>query len=142
MAGLALLAAVASPADAQQPPDGARIYATVCSSCHQASGEGVAGVFPPVAESEWVTEGPEQLVKIILHGVMGEMMVGGEVYSGMMPPWGGGLNDAEIAAVATYIRTNFGNEAGPVTAAIVAELRKTHASRKTPWTAEELAAAK
>lgn len=141
MAGLALLALSASRADAQQP-DGARIYATVCSSCHQANGEGVAGVFPPVAESEWVTNGPEQLVKIILHGVMGEMMVGGEVYSGMMPPWGGGLNDAEIAAVSTYIRSNFGNEAGPVTAEMVSELRKAHAARKTPWTAEELAAAK
>lgn len=139
--GLALVALSAPAAEAQQV-DGARVYGTVCSSCHQADGQGVAGVFPPVAESEWVTGSPEQLVKIILHGVMGEMMVGGEIYSGMMPPWGGGLNDAEIAAVSTYIRSNFGNEAGPVTAEMVANLRKEHAARKTPWTAEELAAAK
>ena len=139
--GVALVALSASAANAQEV-DGARVYATVCSSCHMANGQGVAGVFPPVAESEWVTGSPEQLVKIILHGVMGEMMVAGEVYSGMMPPWGGGLNDAEIAAVSTYIRSNFGNEAGPVTAEMVANLRKAHAARKTPWTAEELAAAK
>lgn len=139
MTALALVALSASSAEAQQP-DGARVYGTVCSSCHQANGQGVAGVFPPVAESEWVTGSPEQLVKIILHGVMGEMMVGGEIYSGMMPPWGGGLSDAEIAAVSTYVRSNFGNEAGPVTTEMVANLRKEHAARKTPWTAQELAA--
>lgn len=129
----------AAPSEAQA--DGAKVYATVCASCHQASGQGVPGAFPPVAESEWVTGDETRLVKIILHGVMGEMEVAGEIYAGMMPPWGGGLNDAEVAAVSTYIRSNFGNEAPPVTAATVARIRAQYASRKTPWTPQELAVA-
>ena len=131
------VAAAAAPADAQA--DGAKVYATVCSSCHQANGQGVPGAFPPVAGSEWVTGDEARLVKIILHGVTGEIDVGGEIYAGMMPPWGGGLNDAEVAAVATYLRSNFGNKAPPVTAATVKRLRDQYASRKTPWTAQELA---
>src|SRR5688572_23972784 len=116
------LAFTTRPAEAQA--DGAKVYATVCSSCHQANGQGVPGAFPPVAESQWVTGDPARLVKIILHGVMGEMEVAGEIYAGMMPPWGGGLNDAEVAAVATYVRSNFGNEADPVTADLVAQIRE------------------
>lgn len=138
---MALLAVafVGSPAEAQA--DGAKVYATVCSSCHQASGQGVPGAFPPLAESEWVTGDPARLVKIILHGVTGEIEVAGEIYAGMMPPWGGGLNDAEVAAVSTYVRSNFGNEAEPVTADLVKRLRAEYASRKTPWTPQELAVA-
>jgi mono/diheme cytochrome c family protein len=136
LVGLAFLSA---PLQAQA--DGAKVYATVCSSCHQASGQGVPGAFPPLAESEWATGDESRLVKIILHGVTGEMEVAGEIYAGMMPPWGGGLDDAEVAAVATYVRSNFGNEAGPVTAETVARIRAQYASRKTPWTPQELAVA-
>ncbi|HEX6926973.1 MAG TPA: cytochrome c [Longimicrobiaceae bacterium] len=135
---LAALAFATTRAEAQA--DGAKVFATVCASCHQANGQGVPGAFPPLAESEWVTGDPARLVKIILHGLTGEIDVGGEVYAGMMPPWGGGLNDQEVAAVATYVRSNFGNEASPVTPEVVAAIRKEFASRKTPWTAQELAA--
>lgn len=127
----------ANPAEAQA--DGAEVYARVCSSCHQATGQGIPGAFPPLAESEWVSGDPARLVKIILHGIMGDIMVGGEVYAGMMPPWGGGLDDEEIAAVATYVRSHFGNEADPVTADMVETIRSEFASRKTPWTVQELA---
>ena len=137
--GVAGLAATVSASEAQQA-DGAKVYATVCSACHLASGEGVPGVFPPVVESEWVTGDESKLIKIILHGVMGEMMVNGEVYSGMMPPWGGVLSDAEVAAVATYMRSNFGNEAPAVETATVARIRKEYSSRTTPWTEAELVA--
>lgn len=137
--GVVGLAATVSVAEAQQA-DGEKVYATVCSACHLATGEGVPGVFPPVVESEWVTGDESRLVKIILHGVMGDMMVNGEVYSGMMPPWGGALSDAEVAAVATYMRSNFGNEAPAVDAATVAKIRKEYSSRTTPWTEPELLA--
>lgn len=136
MTALAGLLVVAGTAEAQA--DGAKVYATVCSSCHQATGQGVPGAFPPLAESEWVTGDEERLLKIILHGVQGEIDVAGEMYAGMMPPWGS-LKDAEIAAVATYVRNNFGNKAPPVTAETVARVRTQFAARKTPWTAQELA---
>ena len=138
---MVLVAMALAPRAAEAQADGAKVYNTVCSSCHQANGLGVAGASPPLAESEWVTGDESRLIKIILHGVMGEMEVAGEIYAGMMPPWGGGLNDAEVAAVATYVRSNFGNEAGPVTADAVARIRGQYASRKTPWTPQELAVA-
>lgn len=117
-----------APAEAQA--DGAKVYATVCSSCHQATGQGVPGAFPPLAGSEWVTGDETRIVKIILHGVTGEIDVAGEMFAGMMPPWGGGLDDAEIAAVATYVRSNFGNEAPAVTAETVKRIRAEFASRR------------
>lgn len=138
---MALLGLVFATAEAEAQADGAKVYATVCSSCHQATGQGVPGAFPPLADSEWVTGDEARLVKIILHGVTGEMEVAGEIYAGMMPPWGGGLNDAEIAAVATYVRSNFGNEAPAVTAETVKRIRAQYADRKTPWTPQELAVA-
>jgi mono/diheme cytochrome c family protein len=137
LAGLGLASA---PAEAQA--DGAKVYATVCASCHMANGAGVPGAFPPLSESQWVTGDEAVLAKIILHGVTGEIEVAGEIYAGMMPPWGGGLDDEEIAAVATYVRSNFGNDAGPVTEDLVKRVRAEHAaSRKTPWTPQELLAA-
>ena len=136
---MALLGVAAATAPAAAQADGAKVYATVCSSCHQANGQGVPGAFPPLAQSEWVTGDEARLVKIILHGVTGEIDVAGEMYAGMMPPWGGGLNDAEVAAVSTYVRSAWGNKASAVTAATVKRLRDQYASRKTPWTAQELA---
>ena len=98
--------------------------------------------YPPLAGSEWVTKGAGRLVCIILHGLTGDIEVAGETYSGLMPPWGGALKDAEIAAVASYVRASFGNKAAPVTAATVARVRAASAGRTTPWTAAELARVK
>lgn len=140
-AALALVAATGSGAEAQQADEGRKVYNRVCAACHQADGTGVPGTFPPVANSEWVTSDKGRLIRIILHGMTGEVVVDGETYSGMMPPWGAALKDPEVAAVATYVRNNFGNKASAVTAAEVASVRAATASRKTPWTAKELIAA-
>jgi len=64
--------------------------------------------------------------------------VQGQVYNGAMPAWGPSLSDAEIAAVATYIRSSFGNKALPITEATVAAARAANAGRTTPWTIPEL----
>ena len=120
-----------------QNGDGARVYATVCAACHQAQGQGLAGVFPPLAGSEWVTGSAERLVKVVLHGLTGPVQVAGEEYSGMMPPWGS-LSDAEVAAVSTYVRNTWGNQAPAVSAQEVARIRAANAARSTPWTAREL----
>jgi mono/diheme cytochrome c family protein len=121
-----------------QPNEGQRVYNTVCAACHQMDGTGVEGVFPPVAGSEWVIGDEGVLVRIILHGVSGEMMVKGNVYNSMMPPFGGALSNAEVAAVSTYIRRSWGNNAPPVTAATVARIRTANAARNRPWTVGEL----
>ena len=131
--------AVASSVSAQAA-NGAKIYGTVCGACHQAQGTGVHGMYPPLAGSEWVTGSEERLIRVILHGLTGEIQVNGETYNSMMPPFGAAMKDAEVAAVASYIRSSFTNKAPPVTAATVAKVRAATASRKTPWTAKELAA--
>jgi mono/diheme cytochrome c family protein len=112
--------------------DGARVYASNCAACHQATGLGVAGVFPPLAGSPWVTESPTRLVQILLHGIQGPLDVMGVAYNGLMPPWKQ-LGDEEIAAVATYVRSQWGNAAAPVDAATVAAERARTADRTAPW---------
>ena len=126
----------------EQLPDGKQVYSTTCAACHQVTGEGTSGVFPPLAGSEWVTGDDAKLARIILHGLTGPIEVAGETYNGMMPPWGGTMKDADIAAVLTYVRSAWGNKAAPVTAAKVASIRAATSSRMTPWTAPELAAVK
>ena len=124
---------------AAQGPDGKVVYSTTCAACHQATGEGVEGTYPPLAGSEIVNGDEAKVIRIVLHGLTGPVEVAGETYSGMMPPWGGVLKDPELAAVLTYVRGAWGNKAAPITTAKVAAIRAATASRTTPWTAAELA---
>lgn len=123
-------------ATAQQ--DGEQIYNTRCMSCHQMEGRGIPGTFPPLTNTEWVTGDKGRLIRLLLHGVRGPMEVQGTTYSGTMPPWGGALDDEGIAAIATYIRTSWGNDAPEVTADEVGSVREATEGRKKPWTAKEL----
>ena len=124
---------------AAQGPDGKVVYSTTCAACHQATGEGVEGTYPPLAGSEIVNGDENKVIRIVLHGLTGPVEVAGETYSGMMPPWGGVLKDPELAAVLTYVRSTWGNKGAPVTVSKVAAIRAATASRTTPWTAAELA---
>ena len=132
--------AVAKPAaTAAAPVDGSKMFSTTCAACHQLTGEGLEEKYPPLAGSEWVVGSDARLVRIILQGMMGPVDVAGQAFDGAMPAWGGVLKDPEIAAVATYVRSAWGNKAAPITAATVAAIRNATSSRKTPWTAPEIA---
>jgi mono/diheme cytochrome c family protein len=123
--------------------DGAAAYSARCVACHQANGAGLPGVFPPLAGSEWVTGKDDLIARIVLHGVLGALTVKGTVYNGAMPPFKDQLNDAEIAAVATYVRRQWGNAAPPVTSEVVAAARAATASQAAPWNGDaDLAAMK
>jgi mono/diheme cytochrome c family protein len=142
MVGVLLaLPLLARPASAQQAPDGQKVFSQTCVACHQSTGLGVPGAFPPLAGSEWVNGDKAQLVRIVLHGLTGDLQVKGEDYEGMMPPWGQTLGNPEIAAVLTYIRSSWGNKGDAVTAAEVASIRDATGGRSGPWTAKELVAA-
>jgi mono/diheme cytochrome c family protein len=125
---------VAIPAGA----DGAKIFAFTCAGCHLASGLGMEGKIPPLAGSEWVIGSEARLVRIILHGLTGEVEVQGEMFSGAMPTWGGAFTDEQIASVASYVRRSWGNKAAPVLPATVAKIRAATNDRKMPWTVGEL----
>lgn len=136
--GLEAVAVESRDSSVPQVPDGRKIFLTSCSSCHQSEGTGVPGAFPPLAGSEWVTGDEGRLLRVILHGLTGPIEVNGEEYAGTMPPFGGALSNADVAAVATYIRASWGNEAQPVSVADVARIRRITQARMGPWTAAEL----
>jgi cytochrome c553 len=112
-----------------------------CQGCHQETGLGLAGAFPPVVGSEWVTGPSETLVRVLLHGLQGPVQVQGATYNGAMPAWKDVLKDGEIAAVATYIRQWAPNAAPAVPLDQVATLRTAGAGRRAAWNAGELKAA-
>lgn len=129
----------AAPANATAAA-GADEYA-VCATCHQQNGEGVANAYPPLAGSEYVTGEPARLVAIILHGLQGPITVNGTQYNALMPGWGSQLSNEQIAAIATYERSSWGNSASAITAQQVGAVRAATDGRTTPWSAAELESA-
>ena len=100
--------------------DGAKVYQTNCASCHQATGQGVPGSFPPLAGNPAVVGNATTVIHDVKYGLSGKVTVAGQDYNGMMPAWGQQLSNADIAAVVTYIRSAWGNKASAVTEADVA----------------------
>lgn len=140
---LADLAATPGARAGAEKADGAATYAARCAACHQASGQGLPGVFPPLAGSDWVNGKPELLASILLHGVQGRITVKGLAFDGAMPAFKDQLDDESLAAVASYARAQWGNAGAPIPAGTVASVRARTASRGTPWQGDaELAAMK
>lgn len=116
-----------------------------CNTCHQPTGLGVPGVYPPLAGSEWATGSEERVIRILLHGLGGPITVKGTTFPGAaaMPAFGkvagSGYNwsDDKIAAVLTYVRSEWGNTASPITAEQVAAIHSKEGDHKA-WTADEL----
>ena len=103
-------------------PNAMLLFTMNCAACHQTAGQGVPGMYPPLAGSEWVTGDERVLADILLHGVEGAITVGGVRYQGSMPAFWR-LSDADLAAIATYVRSSWNNRAPPVTADLFARQR-------------------
>ena len=110
---------------------GEQVYATNCVACHQANGQGLAGVFPPLsghaADLYRADGGREYLLKVVLFGLMGAIEVDGAAYNGVMPAWAQ-LSDDQIASVLNYVLASWDNageveEELPYAAADVAAVR-------------------
>jgi mono/diheme cytochrome c family protein/glucose/arabinose dehydrogenase len=88
-----------------------------CATCHQPDGKGLDPAYPPLYDSIFVHGDPERLIKITLYGLMGPMELHGKKYDGKVPmtPFGGLLNDKEVADVLTYVRNSYGNKAAAIT---------------------------
>ena len=125
---------------------GGAIYTELCFSCHGDDGRGqpLAGappgtlMAPSLAGSPRVNGHRDYVVNAVLHGLTGP--IGGVSYSQVMVPMGA-QNDEWVAAIASYVRTSFGNNAGIVAPADVARVRAATAARTTPWTQPDLEAA-
>jgi len=115
----------------------------MCFTCHQPTGLGLPGQFPPLAGSDWVLGNKERLIKITMHGLMGEIEVNGVKYNNVMAPPGippGSLTDQQIADVLTYIRNDWGNSASSISPEEVANIRESVKDRPSMqmWTSAEL----
>ena len=117
---------------------GRKIYNRECIACHQATGLGVPGIFPPLVGSDWVTGNEKLPTSIVLSGLMGAIEVGDTVYNSVMPPLAAQLDDRDIAGVLSFVRQEWGNSAASISENLVAEIRAEHESRATPWTVDEL----
>ena len=120
---------------------GAKVYRNQCAQCHQADGNGVPGVYPPLAGSDWVVGHPQVMARILINGLNGPIVVKGNTYNGNMPafgPSGLALSEKDIAAVITYVRQEWGNAASEVTEPMIGDYSALYAGRSTPWQAAEL----
>jgi nitrite reductase (NO-forming) len=95
----------------EQIKAGEQLFAGTCSVCHQANGQGLAGVFPPLAKSDRIAAEPKRVVDIRLHGLTGKVTVNGTEYNSVMPPMTQ-LTDDEVANIATYVLNSWGNPGG------------------------------
>src|SRR5665213_1236504 len=116
---------------------GAELF-TRCAACHQSTGLGVPGAYPPLSGSEWLLNNPEVPIRIVLHGLQGDITVKNTKFNNAMTPFGDQLSDAEIAAIITYERSSWGNAASKITAEQVASVRAATKSQTTPWAPADL----
>ena len=100
---------------------GRDLYVRNCFVCHQFNGAGVAGVFPPLAHSDWLAGNCERAIKTVVKGLAGEIEVNGKKYNGAMPPVA--INDEEVADVFTYVLNQWGNGGGALSAVQVKDVR-------------------
>lgn len=117
---------------------GRELYAANCVACHQTSGRGDPALAPALRSSPWVLGSDEKLARILLHGLNGPIDVLGQHFESEMPAFA--LGDAELAAILTYVRREWGNTAEPVEPDTFARVRKSTADRKQAWSAKELEA--
>jgi cytochrome c6 len=107
----ALLGAAAAAGSALAQTDGASLFAQNCSACHQAMGQGVPGAFPALAGNKFVQGDPKGPAYVVTHG------------RGGMPNFSEDLNDDQVAAILSFVRSSWGNSAAPLTPATVASVR-------------------
>ncbi len=103
---------------------GEKVYKAYCLTCHQANGQGLASVYPPVASSDYIkTKGIKDVILGVLWGRNGKLTVNGKEYNGVMNPIPSNYTDEDVAAAVTYVMNSWGNPGGTTTAAEVKKVR-------------------
>ena len=105
-----------------QMEKGKAVFMQTCFACHQPNGEGLPGVFPPLAKSDFLMADKERSIRVVLNGLSGDIVVNGKKYNNSMPELGV-LPDDQIADVLTYVRNAFGNSGDAVSADEVRNVR-------------------
>ncbi len=101
---------------------GEAVYTTNCAACHQPTGLGLPGAFPPLAQSDFLQGNRQEVLRSALFGLSGPITVNGVEYNGVMPS-AGYLTDEELADAVTYVFTSWGNTGSAVSVEEVAAIR-------------------
>jgi len=101
---------------------GKTLFQGTCSTCHQATGQGIEGLFPPLAGSNFLNENKERAIGIVLNGLSGAVNVNGKDFNSNMPPMSQ-LNDDEVAHILTFVYNSWGNSGQVVSPAEVTAVR-------------------
>jgi nitrite reductase (NO-forming) len=112
----------------QQIKAGEARFTGTCSVCHQAGGQGLPNVFPPLAGSDFLMADKQRSIDIVLNGLSGKVTVNGNTFNSVMPPMSQ-LNDDELANILTYVRNSWGNSGEAVSAD---EVKAKRASTRRP----------
>jgi nitrite reductase (NO-forming) len=92
---------------------GKKVFLTTCFACHLATGDGIPGVFPPLANSDFLNADKDRAIRIVTKGLSGPVTVNGKTFNNVMPPQSQ-LDDTAVADVITYVLNSFGNKGGTV----------------------------
>ncbi|MCK9540157.1 copper-containing nitrite reductase [Dokdonella sp.] len=106
----------------EQIDAGKQLFTGTCSVCHQPNGEGMPGVFPPLAKSDYLAADPKHAIEVVLNGLSGPVKVNGTDYNSVMPPMSQ-LTDDEVANILTYVLNSWDNPGGQITKEEVAGVR-------------------
>jgi len=109
---------------AERHERGERIFKNVCAACHQQSGQGIPGAFPPLAGSDFLNADKTRAIKVVSTGLEGRIIVNGKEYNSQMPSLN--LSDEDVANALTYVFGQWGNAGHEVKPAEVAAVRGTH----------------
>lgn len=112
-----------SNSSVQTPDRGKDLYVKNCSACHQVTGAGIPGAFPPLASSDFLNKDVNRTIKTVLEGISGDIIVNGAKFNSTMPAQGN-LEDKDVADIINYVYANWGNSKKKVTPAMVKAQRK------------------
>jgi nitrite reductase (NO-forming) len=101
---------------------GKKVFLSACFACHMQDGQGLPGIFPPLAGSDFLKADKSRAIRIPLKGLSGPIVVNGKPYNNLMPPQQ--FTDDQIADVLTYVMNSWGNDFGTVS---TADVKRVHA---------------
>ena len=104
---------------------GKKVFLSACFACHQQEGQGLPGIFPPLAGSDYLKADKDRAIRIPLKGLQGPITVNGKPYNNLMPPQV--FTDDQIADVLTYVMNSWGNNLGTVS---IADVKRVHAENQ------------
>ncbi len=90
----------------QYVSQGRKLYNQNCANCHQVNGEGLANLYPPLKDSDYLMNDVEASICFVKNGLKGEITVNGKVFNQEMPA-NGIMTDLELAEILTYVVNEF-----------------------------------